>query len=166
MLQHVHVHVLQIPAITDTHRPYYIQSTVSQEERGGLYSTGNVLSFVTRQTDTVRDQLAFEENSFIQWKRLSCVLVDVSYLAHLIVRDGSMLYYLWHMTDKSHDSPSHDLLNCQKLDYVVLLGDMWRSREYMYLWVTLDIVGLLYFSHSVWPVRLLEWYRDEMITRH
>ena len=32
---------------------------------------------------------------------------------------------------------------------------VWRSREYMYLWVTLDIVGLLYFSHSVWPVRLL-----------
>ena len=32
---------------------------------------------------------------------------------------------------------------------------VWRSREYMYLWVTLDIVGLFYFSHSVWPVRLL-----------
>ena len=32
---------------------------------------------------------------------------------------------------------------------------MWRSREYMYLWVTVDIVGPLYFSHRVWPVRLL-----------
>ena len=25
----------------------------------------------------------------------------------------------------------------------------------LYIWVTLDIVGRLYFSHSVWPVRLL-----------
>ena len=28
-------------------------------------------------------------------------------------------------------------------------------RDYMYIWVTLDIMGILYFSHSVWPVRLL-----------
>ena len=34
-------------------------------------------------------------------------------------------------------------------------GVVWRPREYMYLWVTLYIVGLVYFSHSVWPVRLL-----------
>ena len=33
--------------------------------------------------------------------------------------------------------------------------NMWRSREYLYFWATLDIVSHLYFSHSMWPVRLL-----------
>ena len=30
-------------------------------------------------------------------------------------------------------------------------GVVWRSREYMCLGVTLVIMVLLYFSHSVWP---------------
>ena len=41
------------------------------------------------------------------------------------------------------DSDSRNLYICD---------DPW---EYMCLWVTLDIMGLLYLSHSVWPDPLL-----------